>query len=206
MDLGERWRHLWRRLGAISPPEPIWTSLAQAYTAPPRAYHTLEHIEDCLMQLDWAGHSAENEVEAALWFHDVIYDTRASDNEEQSAAWAESALRAGQVAQDVVARIGQLILATKHQAPPASLSAALVMDIDLSILGRDPAEFEHYEQAIRREYAWVPEAAFCAARAAILESFLRRAHVFETAVFRQRYEARARKNLASSIQRLRREC
>ena len=155
------------------------------------------------MQLDWTCHSAENEAEAALWFHDVIYDTRASDNEEQSAAWAESVLRVGQVAQDVLTRVCQLIIATKHQAPPASLSAALVMDIDLSIFGRDPAEFERYEQNIRREYVWVPEAAFREARAAILESFLRRAHVFETAVFRQRYEARARENLVRSIQHLR---
>jgi len=73
-------------------------------------------VYDCLEQLDWSRAFAEhaNEVELGLWFHDVVYDTHASDNEEQSAAWAKAALQNSEVAPEVTARVGQLILATRQ--------------------------------------------------------------------------------------------
>ena len=187
------------------PPEPIFESLVQAYTQPQRAYHTLEHVQDCLEQLDWSRHLAEHadEVEIALWFHDAVYDPHASDNEEQSAAWAAKILQDGQVELDVTARVSRLILATRHQAAPASRDDALIVDIDLSILGHDHTEFDRYEANIRREYEWVADAAYREARAQILESFLHRDTVFQTPEFQRRYEVRARDNLSRSIRKLR---
>jgi len=205
VNLGERWDGIWRSLTAASTPELIFQSLVEAYTQPARAYHTLDHVQDCLEQLDWSRTFAEHpiEVELGLWFHDFVYDTHASDNEVQSAARARAALQTSGVAPDVTARVGQLILATRHQAAAASGDAGLIMDIDLSILGREPQEFDRYEANIRREYQWVAEAEYRMARVQILDTFLQRATVFQTPAFQARYEEQARANLSRSIRVLR---
>ena len=200
-----RWSLLWHMLEARRPGELVFDELALAYAEAQRAYHTLEHIHDCLAQFDGASVLAEHpiEVEAALWLHDVVYDPRAADNEERSAEWAENALTRGGVLDAAIARIRGLILATKHRAVPHGQDAALLLDIDLSILGREPASFQRYESQIRQEYSHVPEAAFREGRARILEAFLVRETIYQTALFRERYEARARENLSRSIGRLR---
>jgi predicted metal-dependent HD superfamily phosphohydrolase len=205
MNMSERWDALWRSIKASLSPEPIFQNLIQAYAQPQRTYHTLDHVQDCLEQLDWSCSLTEHadEVELGLWFHDVVHDACASDNEMQSTAWATTVLQNGGVAPDVTARVGQLILATRHQSLATSGDAALIMDIDLSILGRDPVAFDHYESKIRREYQEVSEAAYREGRALILESFLLRETVFRRPKFRERYEAQARDNLSRSILKLR---
>ncbi len=205
MNFWQRWRDLWRRLGAQASPRPAFDELVQAYRQPQRAYHTLAHVQDCLLQFDQARDLAEHgdEVEMALWCHDVIYDPRAADNELQSTAWARQALQAGGISLEIVARVQSLILATQHHTPPDRLDAALVVDIDLSILGRAAAEFDRYDAAIRQEYQQVPEATYREARARVLESFLARPAIYQTPLFRDRYEAQARENLARAIRNLR---
>jgi predicted metal-dependent HD superfamily phosphohydrolase len=200
-----RWSELWHKLGAISDPQPVFDNIAQAYAEPQRAYHTLTHIQDCLARFDDTSTLAEHpiEVEAALWLHDVVYNPSASDNEERSADWAERILREGGVSDGMIARIRELILATKHQSIPEEKDAALLVDIDLSILGRETVVFERYEQRIRQEYAFVPEPTFREGRARILESFLEREAIYQTFFFRERYEIQARENISRSIAKLR---
>jgi predicted metal-dependent HD superfamily phosphohydrolase len=201
-----RWRDLWQRLGAHSAPAPIFNELVHRYGETHRAYHTLEHIQDCLLQFDQVRNLAEHadEIELALWCHDVIYDPRAADNEIQSAAWAEKILAEGNLSADVSARVQSLILITQHHTPPDWADAILMVDIDLSILGRPPAEFDRYDAAIRQEYQWAPETAYREARVKVLESFLARPAIYQTAWFHDRYEAQARQNLTRAIRDLRR--
>lgn len=204
MTTFSHWSDLWYRLGTQSSPAPIFEELAQAYQQPHRAYHTLDHIRDCLVQFDSARHLAifPDEVELALWCHDVIYDPHATDNEAQSAAWTARILRQATVADEVIARVMDLILATQHHTTPNQPDAMLVVDIDLSILGRPAAEFDRYEAAIRQEYEWVPEPAYRQARLRILEGFGARPSIYQTAFFQERYAGQARLNLAHSIQHL----
>ena len=58
-----------------------------------RAYHTLRHIEACLAWMRDAPLEDDDRIAAefAIWFHDAVYDTRASDNEERSADLAAMA-------------------------------------------------------------------------------------------------------------------
>jgi predicted metal-dependent HD superfamily phosphohydrolase len=205
MTTGDRWQTLWARLGANTPAAPVFRALIDAYSEAHRHYHTLAHLQDCLAQFDAACPLAVHpaEVEAALWFHDAIYHTRAADNEELSAQWAQRALRAAGVAADVTQRVADLVRVTRHDARPTGADACLLVDIDLSILGRAVAEFEAYERHIRAEYAWVPELHFRQGRARILEAFLARPSIYETAVFQAQYEAQARDNLARSLASLR---
>jgi predicted metal-dependent HD superfamily phosphohydrolase len=203
LDQG-RWLGLWDRLQAQGSGHSIFAHLAAAYAEPGRAYHTTEHIRDCLAQFDAARHEATrpDEVEAALWFHDVVYVPGGSDNEEQSARLAEAALTACGVSSDVAGRIAELVLATRHLAIPKDPDAQLICDIDLSILGRDAAAFDRFEREIRQEYDWVPELVYRTSRSEVLDGFLRRRFIYQTRYFRDRYEASAKANLERLIARL----
>ena len=199
-----RWQALLDRLGAKRAVEPVFAGLRKRYAESHRAYHTYAHVQACLALFDEARHLAAHpdEVEAALWLHDVVYDPRAVDNEEQSARWADHHLgEAGDPGERILA-IGELILVTRHDGVPSSVDAQLVVDIDLAILGAEQEAFDLYERQIRLEYDWVARETFCRRRAAVLTQFLERERIYQTAFFRERYEAQARANLARSLSRL----
>ncbi|MEM7033862.1 MAG: N-methyl-D-aspartate receptor NMDAR2C subunit [Chloroflexota bacterium] len=198
------WKTLWLDLKGQTNPETSYNALCDLYTESHRAYHNLNHIEDCLTQFAEVKHLAEqpNEVEAALWLHDVIYDPRASDNEAQSKDWAVDILTQGKVTKTSIETISILILDTQHTVIPQTLDGKLIVDIDLSILGRPPKVFEKYEQQIRGEYQWVPIEHYRLGRRQILQSFLERDQIYQTAFFQERFEIQARKNLQTSIDQL----
>lgn len=196
MELRNRWSEFAERLGLPS----IFDRIEAVYARPPGWYHTLGHVESCLIELDGARSLADDPdaVELALWFHDAIYDPRAKDNEERSAGLMKEWL-----AHPLTEEASHLVLATQHAKTPKGRNAALTVDIDLSILGKPEDEFDTYEIQIRTEYAWVPEEKYRAGRSAALNSFLGRRFIYSTEPFRQRYEDQARKNLARSLANLR---
>lgn len=197
------WSEAWSRVGAVAPGG-LLAELLGRYAEPHRFYHTHQHLEECFSALATASHLASRlaEVQLALWFHDAVYDTRAGDNEEQSARWAELALASGGAAREVTGRVRKLVLATKHTALPDGDDAKLLVDVDLSILGSAEARFAEYEKQVRQEYAWVPDEAFRQRRARILESFLGRSSIYSTSWFAERLEEPARKNLSRSLRLL----
>ena len=89
----------------------------------------------------------------------------------------------------------------RHEVRPDTDDEVMV-DVDLAILGQEEERFAEYEVQIRQEYAWVSASVFASKRAEILEGFLARPRLFHTDMFHDRYEQRARKNLESSISRL----
>jgi len=194
----ERWQALWKRLG-LAPPQGLVKQLLNAYGEPHRAYHTGEHLAECFAHLDACPDAPFDgpALELALWFHDAVYDTRAADNERRSALWARSALSVLPVG--TLDRVEALILVTRHDAEPADLHQRWMLDVDLAILGAEPARFDVYEAQIRHEYSWVPEAAYRAARAQILQGFMSRPTLYHTAHFQRLLEAQARENLGRSI-------
>lgn len=189
-------------LGVTSPGD-IFAQLAVAYGENTRHYHTAKHVSECLLHFlkyrDAAKHPAE--IEIAIWFHDAIYDTTKSDNEEQSAEWAKRYLTEQSVDPKSVNRIVEMILATKtHQSQTAD--SALMVDIDLGILGATVDAFEAYDLAIHKEFYWVPTEQYCIGRSQVLSSFLKRETIYQTEVMRDLYEAQARENLSRKIKEL----
>ncbi len=201
----ERWQRLMESLHLPSA-HATFDTLVQAYTAADRRYHNDTHIAHCLAELDAAAPHIPNPepIELALWFHDAIYDTHSANNEDESARLASAFLTEVGAADELTATVVALILATCHQ--PANLSPAeqWMVDIDLAILGSSPQRFAAYEQAIRQEYAWVPDAIFSEKRIAILHSFLDRPVIYTTPHFYAICEDQARSNLTDSIRRLQR--
>lgn len=189
-------------LGA-KPPTRLFEELLAAYTAPDRHYHTDAHVAQCLRQARRFGHLAHSihEIEAAIWFHDAVYDTKRMDNEEKSAEWAQRELARLGARVDATDRVVEMILATKSHTS-TNPDTILMVDIDLGILGAPPAHFEIYDQAIRKEFFWVPIADYRAGRAKVLGSFLERPVIFGTAEINLQYETRARENLLKKLEEL----
>jgi len=164
------------------------------------AYHNLAHIEDCLEKFARFQSLADDPraVELAIWFHDIVYDPRAKDNEERSADEAAVFLQGTEFVDSV--RI--LILATEHNEESGSRDARLLCDIDLSILGSERELYQTYSKAIREEYAWVSDEEYRAGRAKVLRRFLDRSSIYGLSKLRECFEERARLNLEWEIENL----
>ena len=201
----DRWLRLWQVAGASGDGAPWYERLTRAYAEPQRHYHAQQHIAECLAELDGARHLAQQPaaVEFALWFHDAVYDPKAGDNEEQSAAMARNCLETGGPSK-LAATVSDLVMATKSHSTEAGPDAALMVDVDLSILGKGEQRFAEYEAQIREEYRSVPKLIFNFKRAEILERFLARSRIYATDFFATKYEQQARRNLAGSIRQLKR--
>jgi predicted metal-dependent HD superfamily phosphohydrolase len=178
--------------------------LIDAYSEPHRHYHNLRHISECQREFDAVlDHAKATEpIELAIWFHDAIYDTKETDNEEKSARWAEEFLASHGAAAELVDKVSKLVLATKRHDIGLDDDAGLLIDIDLSILGQPEKRFWEYETQIRQEYSWVNHALFKQKRVQILDAFLVRERIYSTRWFYERYEQQARRNLRASIERL----
>jgi predicted metal-dependent HD superfamily phosphohydrolase len=198
----DSWCREWSELElAGAAPADLYESLLAHYRQPHRAYHTLQHLDECFALLSGVGDRPRSaEISLALWFHDAIYDTTRSDNEAASADWLSSAAYQAGASTELMARLRALVMATRHSAIPQNEEARLLVDIDLSILGAAGPRFDEYEQQIRREYIWVPEPLYRQKRSELLQQFLQRPMLYCTADFRARFEAPARQNLHRSLQ------
>lgn len=199
----DRWHAACAALG-VTRSENEHQKLLRAWNGWGRHYHTVAHLEACLHELVFAQEIAERraEVEVALWYHDAVYRTFRKDNEAQSAAWAVEFLSENGAKPDVVERVRALILATAHLDGEVTGDAALVVDIDLMILGTPQPVYDEFEKNVRKEYWWVPARRYAVARTNILKTFLARPAVFNTQRFRERYEANARVNLQRAVDAL----
>ena len=201
-----RWRQLCHRMGNFSDArtQAWFERLHAAYDEPQRHYHNFTHIADCLRHFDSAATLAHlpQAVEFALWFHDAVYDPQSLTNEEDSAQLACDCLRSLGELEALEPHVHALILATKHHLAPPATDAALLLDIDLAIIGQPPDAFDRYEAQIREEYAWVPDTTFAKKRAELLHQFLARPRLYTTDHFFERFEPSARANLTRSLQKL----
>jgi predicted metal-dependent HD superfamily phosphohydrolase len=181
----------------------VFEQLFAAYTGTDRHYHGIGHIAECLSELDSVREMATNPkaIEAAIWFHDVVYDGRRQDNEERSADLAQEQL--ARLGYDATFRdeVRRLILLTRHDRPPPDRDGQLMVDIDLASLSRPAEVFDRNSELIRQEYPHVPEADFVRGREQMLGRFLQRPRIYYTDVFHDRDEKQARINLQRVIAR-----
>jgi len=200
----KRFLELWRSARARTNPIPAFEKLERLYSETHRAYHNFEHIKNCLDEFSQVRHMLDCSgiAEFAIWYHDAVYDPRAKDNEEKSAELVYDTCLLACLFMPFAQRAKKLVLATKHNILPRTLDEAIIVDIDLSILGKSAEEFDEYDRSIRSEYSFVNEEQFRESRKTVLQGFLDRNTIYTTDFFRERYEEQARENLNRAIARL----
>ncbi|GAA2788685.1 hypothetical protein RMN57_22185 [Kitasatospora sp. CM 4170] len=201
-DLLADWTALLRRCGASADPEPSGRELLRRWAEPQRRYHTTAHLRAVLDHVDaLAAHAADPDaVRLAAWFHDAVYRPDRSENEERSAALAARALTEAGLSAERVAEVVRLVrLTVTHRPEPGDRDGEVLCDADLAVLGGAPEAYAGYAEAVRAEYAFVPEPDFRAGRAAVLRQLLALPALYRTPAAHERFDARARANLATEL-------
>ena len=196
-------RWVWHRVAGSDHDELIDDILSR-HREPHRRYHTATHVMWVCRHVDaLVVHTPVGDPEAVLaaaLFHDVVYDTQSSANEEASAVLADRQLTVLGWLPQRCAVVVQMIEATAtHQSATDDASTAILLDADLAILGAEPAEYQHYVTAVRAEYAHVDDAAWRSGRAQVLHRFLAQASIYRTETMAAAREGRARANLAAEL-------
>lgn len=182
----------------------VWAKLDASYGEPGRAYHNWSHIAAMLSDLDAMRDDPAfatvlfDDVELAIFFHDVVYEAGRVDNEERSAAQFRDAAGSGLPLKSLD-RVTDMILATARHLPSDYLSTQLLLDLDLAVLGGSPAEYAAYAAAVRAEFSAVPDHAWREGRTAVMRRFLDRPRLYQTASFFDRLETPARRNIRDEI-------
>lgn len=202
-----KWQALIARVDADrSHAEVVWSELVRRYSEPHRAYHNLSHIAALLRHLERHRSAVKQPetVEFAVWFHDVIYDTRQEDNERMSAEWARCAMSAMDINERYIPSVMACVAATeRHEVlVPDIADLPFFLDLDLSVLGASEAMYRQYSNAIRTEYNWVPLDQYRTGRSKVLQDFLQRPSLYFTPAMTAEFEQRARINLQSELQDL----
>jgi predicted metal-dependent HD superfamily phosphohydrolase len=148
--------------------EAAYADVVARHREPHRRYHTFEHIDEALERVEGT------EVELAVWFHDVVYDPRAADNEARSAAYAREVLTKLGAPENVIGEVQRLIeLTAGHVVDDADLNGKALIAADLAILSAERARYERYARDVRAEYAHLDDETWRRGRADVLRSLLR---------------------------------
>ncbi len=182
----------------------LWNEIQEYHSDQKRYYHTLRHLEHLLEQLsqikdeidDW------NTILFTLFYHDVVYDSSKSDNEEQSSKLAKKRMKQLSVPDEQIEKCVQQIMATKSHEVSKETDTNLFTDADLSILGQPWDEYLKYAQNVRKEYAQYPKLIYQAGRKKVLRHFLKMERIFKTDCFFEKYEETARLNLEKELVQL----
>lgn len=193
-------------------------NLSTLYTQPHRHYHNLEHINKCLAELENIkniGLSSNSYffegLTEAIWFHDAIYNPFSKFNEEESAALYRNYVKSlYNSITDQELLVSRAILSTKSHhlfrniniSCESELFIGILLDIDLSSLGKDYDEFCVNGENIRKEFYFVPEETFYKNRIKFFENMLARERIYYTPFFFEKYEISARHNIKMSLKEL----
>jgi predicted metal-dependent HD superfamily phosphohydrolase len=180
----------------------LWQELEKAYSSKTRHYHNLLHLEEMLELFENCKNELQNpnEILFALFYHDFVYEPTKKDNELKSAAYAVGILNTNDQLDKQL--IFDLIIATQlHQYNP-NQDINWLIDFDLKILSKNWEAYKIYCQQIRKEYKIYPDFLYNPGRKKALQHFLKSEFIFQTDLFREKYEAKARENIQREIDEL----
>lgn len=182
----------------------LWTEIEKNYSNKKRHYHTLQHLDNLLIQLM----DVKNEIQDwdtllfTLYYHDIIYNALKSNNEEKSAELAEKRMKQIAVPIEKIARCKKQILATKSHIKSADSDTNYFTDADLSVLGQSWEIYSAYYKNVRNEYSIYPDAIYIPGRKKVLTHFLSMESIFKTDFFYNKFEMQAKQNMQKEMELL----
>jgi predicted metal-dependent HD superfamily phosphohydrolase len=181
----------------------LWNEIEKSYSKSDRHYHNLTHLESLLDELTIhkTKFASWDAIVFAIAYHDIVYNTVKSNNEERSADVAIKSLTDISCPGNTIERCGKLVRATKKHEP-ADNETNLFTDADLSILGSDSETYNDYVRKIRREYSIYPDLVYNPGRKKVLLHFLEMEYLFKTKEFSDKYELSAKANILSELKSL----
>ena len=203
--LKQNWQEL--TSGYEEPKEDLLEEILEEYSHPSRHYHNLGHIQ-ALLELTEAYYSQLSDplrVQLCIWYHDVVYNVHRKDNELKSADFAKEHLSQLRIAPSVITYVYEVIVATKaHVLPPQwdNFDTRFMLDIDLSVLAADQSRYVEYTHQIRKEYRAYPNFLYKRGRRKVLTHLLERERIFQTDMFFEKWEQRARDNMERELKML----
>ncbi len=182
----------------------LWHDVENKYSDKKRYYHTLQHLENLLNELIAVKSEIQNweTILFTLFYHDIIYNSLKSDNEQKSADYAEQKMQTLSVPIEIIRNCKKQILATQSHVFSIDNDTNLFTDADLSVLGYSHETYTEYYQNIRREYNIYPDLVYNPGRKKVLLHFLNMDKIYKTPYFYNKYELQARNNLAQEIKLL----
>jgi predicted metal-dependent HD superfamily phosphohydrolase len=219
LNLEARFAELCELIG-LKNPQYVFGIIRKFHTRPGRYHHNLALVRRGLEEFSAARRLAKDPkaVEIALFFKDLIFEHYLSDNKPRSAKIALHHLRGYGVERDTAYYIHDLVLTADPAyrysddpgRSPQTIDQKIVSDIDSSVLGLPPAEYDEYERNIRKEYLSavhkeVSEDQYMMYRIIFLQRFLGKHPVYLTRFFRKKYEKQAKKNIEGRLAELRKQ-
>lgn len=182
----------------------LWTEIEKNYSSKKRYYHTLHHLDSLLAQLtDVKGEIQNwNIILFSLYYHDIVYNSLKSDNEEKSAELAEKRMKQISVSNDKIELCKNQILATKSHIKSTDSDTNYFTDADLSVLGHNWETYSLYYKNVREEYSIYPDFVYNTGRKKVLIHFLSMDKIFKTDFFHNKFEIQAKQNLQMEIELL----
>ncbi len=182
----------------------LWKEIETKYSEKGRHYHHLLHLENMFRELEAVKSNISDftAISFSVFYHDVIYDASSKTNEEKSAAKAEKRLTELHADKNNISIISEQILATKLHQKSDHEDTNYLLDADLSVLGKDFKTYLEYTQNIRKEYSIYPDFLYKPGRKKVLKHFLELESIFKTNYFKDKYESKARENIAKELQLL----
>jgi predicted metal-dependent HD superfamily phosphohydrolase len=177
---------------------PAADELVSRYAEPHRKYHNATHIEAVLRDARELSDEDNPVLVLAICAHDVVYDAKPGADERASAAWARAQLTEAGVAEEHVAHVESLVLATITHESDDPL-AQILLDADLAILAAAQDEYDLYTTCVRQEYASYADDVWRQGRAHVLRSLLDREVLYRTSRARGLWDAQARVNLRREL-------
>lgn len=202
-------------------PDDLFRAVTYMYCERHRKYHNSEHITKMASDLLESDSKFKNDLalQLAILFHDVVYDPKASDNEEKSVEMMFKIVNmlCPEIMRDhpeAIEEAGFMILCTKKHVIPESPEAdemygefpdlkektAIFLDLDLGIFVVDSMyQLMDYEDGIRKEYDFVEDEKYYPARIAILKDFAAREKIYNSGFYGEDADVRAKSNLYNLI-------
>lgn len=201
VSLASVWMQLLTPITTTLEAEKEWGNIVEHYTQAHRHYHKLQHLEDMYAHLSAFYNQAIPPASLlALFYHDFEYNPLRSDNEHQSAVYAERKLTTWGAPQHLIDEVVTMILATKeHESNMANTEIAVFLDADMAILGVESKLYQQYCTQVRMEFNVYPDFLYCKGRKAFLEATLHKPCIFSQSYFYDQFEQQARLNLEQEL-------